>query len=172
MSERGSATWAAESFGARCSADDQKTIKFFGRDRVFHRGTTRHFKRLDRIFKERAPKYHRRLCLQPDVYSYSCRVIAGTQVWSLHSWPIAADLDSAENARGVDEFESLIWREAKAAVRRAEVEGFRWGGRYTSPDAMHFETLLTPAEQRRFYTWRGKLKRRAKRKIKRDGRLL
>lgn len=146
MATPGTALWATENYGPACSTDRQTRIRIFGADRIVHKGVVRHFRRLDLIFKKHAPAYYKKLCASADNWTYSCRNIAGTSVKSNHSWPIAIDLRSAENARGLAATSSEIWREAREAVLQAEREGFRWGGRYSSPDAMHFECMLTPSQ--------------------------
>lgn len=152
MSTPGTAQWALEKFGIPCNVNDMRNVFIFGHDLRIHKGAVRHFKRLDRIFANHSPRYYKLLCKSPDVFTYSCRDIAGTNTKSNHSWPIAIDLRSAANARnGQSATQSEMWKEARDSVLQAEKEGFRWGGRYTSPDPMHFETLLTPKQIRQRY---------------------
>jgi hypothetical protein len=128
---------------------------------AWNKKAKRALRRLDRIFRETVPKYYRDICNDParDTGSYNCRQIAGTNVPSNHSFGTAADIDWQENARDGD-YESEMRDRGMPAIHKVEREGFmRWGGRYSSPDDMHFECLLTPAELKERYTWRGTKKR-------------
>lgn len=160
MAIPGTAQWALEVYGAKCSAAEQTQVKIFGRMLTVHKGAKRFFRRLDRIFAYKAPGYYALICRSSDVSTYSCRVIAGTSTPSNHSWPIAIDLRSAENGRTADpdETKSEMWKRAREAVLQAEREEFRWGGRYGSPDPMHFEPLVTPEQLKRRYFWNGRRK--------------
>jgi len=151
---RGSAEWMTAHFGRGwpdCQAP-LKSVEIFGRNLTVHKDAVRAFRRLDRIFKENAPAYYKKLCEQFDVGTFNCRPIGGTQTASNHSFGTAIDLDTQENAFGKDPFACPIWTQAKKAVLKVENEGpegmplFRWGGRYRTPDAMHFEVMLTPSE--------------------------
>ncbi|MEW6326879.1 MAG: M15 family metallopeptidase [Thermodesulfobacteriota bacterium] len=57
--------------------------------------------------------------------------------WSVHSWAIAIDVNAAWNAFGQRDFE--MSEEFAACF---EEVGFVWGGRWSKPDAMHFQYCL------------------------------
>lgn len=149
---RGSEAWMHQHYGPgwpKCdlATANLKSIRIFGRDVSVHEDAVRAFMRLDHIFRENAPKYYKKLCTQPDIGTYNCRAIAGTDTASNHSFGTAIDIDWQENHRDSDPFDQPIWTEAKAAVQKVEAEGFmRWGGRYRSPDPMHFEVMWTHEE--------------------------
>lgn len=100
--------------------------------------------------------------IRPDwTWSFACRNIAGTRVASNHSSGTAVDINAPRNPMG-----SRSWHAARAGkhrpfglavvtdipervIRLWEEQNFRWGGRYTRPDTMHFEFMGTPAEAKR-----------------------
>jgi D-alanyl-D-alanine carboxypeptidase len=91
--------------------------------------------------------------LSPSAGSYNCRVVAGTNTYSAHSYGIAIDI-ALKHAH--------YWRWTKTAkgaridykneipfeiVRIFEKHGFIWGGKWYHYDTMHFEyrpELLPP----------------------------
>lgn len=80
--------------------------------------------------------------------TYNCRKIANTNVWSLHSYGIALDLNPSRNPRGLpletDIPPSLYeWAEACVTAKTA-ARVFEWGGRWGNPDPMHFEVNASP----------------------------
>lgn len=166
MSTPGSQEWAIATYGLPCKVE-LVDINFCGKRNVrINKKCARHFKRLGDIFMEKAPAYAKQIDDFLDDWTYSCRKIAGTDVWSNHSWAIAIDVDATKNPRGGTIRLGKVWDEARRAVWQAEQEGFRWGGRYSSPDPMHFETLLTPKQIRARYNRNGKPRRWYKRRLK------
>ncbi len=74
---------------------------------------------------------------------YNCRPIGGTSSPSNHSWGLAVDLNWQRNpmrrplTTDIPAWMVALWNRY----------GFAWGGHYTStPDAMHFEFMGTPAQ--------------------------
>lgn len=167
MSTPGTSAWATEVYGPPCKVELVE-IAFCGKRNLrVNKRAARHFLRLGDIFEEFAPQYAAQIDDFLDDWTYACRKIAGTDVWSNHSWAIAVDIDATRNARNGGVYQdSAIWQGARRAVLQAEKEGFRWGGRYTNPDEMHFETLLTPRQIRARYTPKGKPRRWYARRLK------
>lgn len=70
---------------------------------------------------------------------YNCRAISGTNSWSNHSWGLALDINWDTNP----------WRRPLTTDMPAWMVGlwvgygFRWGGTYSTPDAMHYEFMGT-----------------------------
>jgi hypothetical protein len=77
-----------------------------------------------------------------DVQTYNNRFIAGTHTKSLHSWPLALDIDVAHNPQG----KPLRTDFPAGLVACFERHGFRWGGHWSTPDAMHFEYIGPPVK--------------------------
>lgn len=145
-------------YDAPCTAP-LKVIEIFDRNIGVHPEAVRAFRRLDRVFKRNARKYWKHLKHQADTGAYNCRKIGGTNTWSNHAFATAIDIDWNENGYGKDPFDCPIWKRGRRAVRKLEKEGvFRWGGRYRTPDAMHFEVMLTPAELKKKYKKDGRRK--------------
>jgi hypothetical protein len=71
--------------------------------------------------------------------TYNCRAITGGTDWSLHAWPVAVDINPADNpyvADGTARPHTIPQYFVDAFL----AEGFRWGGNWTRPkDYMHFE---------------------------------
>lgn len=151
----GSEAWAIKHYG---HPNDLKgklvTIRFCGRDLTINSLVKRHFNHLERIFDLYAPKYADKIDEgQLDDWGYNKRYISGTKTWSNHAFGIAIDINSLTNGYGDTTPNMPI-----EVVRRAESSGFRWGGRYRTPDPMHFETLLTPAQIRNKFDKDGRWK--------------
>lgn len=154
-----------EKFGPPCK-QPIVTIQICGRDVTVNKKAARHFKRLGLILQRYAPMYAHKIDDFLDDWGYACRTIAGSSTYSNHAFGTAVDVDATKNARnGRPYTDSAIWKEAKKAVLQAEKEGFRWGGRYSSPDPMHFETLLTPVQIKARYDRRGEPRAWFKRKL-------
>lgn len=155
-----------EKFGPPCQ-QPIISIDFCGRSVTVNKKAARHFKRLALIFLERAPQYAKHIDDFLDDWGYNCRVIAGTNTYSNHAFGTAIDIDATRNARNGGSYQdSAIWQGAANAVRQAEREMFRWGGRYSNPDEMHFETLLTPMQIKARYKRDGKPRAWFRRKIR------
>lgn len=78
---------------------------------------------------------------RPPIFSgtYNCRRIRGSATtWSHHAWATAVDFDAPHNCLGCPLENSTIAQDPKF-VRAFEAFGFNWGGRWSRPDAMHFE---------------------------------
>lgn len=163
MAQVQSTEWAYKHYGDPDNPDYRDNhiveINFLGRTMRVHRGARNHFLHLERIFRQEAPKYSRQIDEGPlDDWSYNNRNIAGTDTKSKHAFGIAIDINSRTNYRGI---RGDI---PGAVVHRAEQEGFAWGGSWSYPDAMHFETTLTPQQIRRRFDDEGHSKRAAARK--------
>lgn len=81
-----------------------------------------------------------------DDWSYNCRKIAGSTSWSNHAWGLAVDINSLTNP-----MRSPLTTDMPSWVRNEtnlmNKYGLRWGGEYSgTPDPMHFEFMLTPAD--------------------------
>lgn len=154
----GSEAWAKHYFGdpgipgsaqgAQFAAKNIVVCNIFDRDIRVHKDAQRAFKHLSLIFKHHNPNYWKAVNEGTyDDWGFSHRFIAGTSVLSNHSFGTATDIDATKNPRtsDPDETKSYIWRQARESILRVEDIGFmRWGGRYSSPDPMHFELIKTP----------------------------
>lgn len=81
--------------------------------------------------------------------TYNCRKISGTDVWSLHAYALAIDLNPTVNRYGSPlrhdyPVEFIADVEALETVSGASV--FQWGGRWGTPDAMHWQIDCSPAD--------------------------
>ena len=73
--------------------------------------------------------------------TYNCRKIGGTDSWSLHAYGIALDLNPSVNSYGQSGNDF-----PPGFVTDVEATGlFRWGGRWNTPDPMHFEIDVPPS---------------------------
>lgn len=90
--------------------------------------------------RNEADGYHYR---PADTGAQNCRLIAGTNVWSLHSWGVAIDENWSTNP-----YTSPLRTDKPGwLVQRWNRYGFAWGGHYNgSKDAMHFEFMGTPGQ--------------------------
>ena len=85
-----------------------------------------------------------------DTGAYNCRYIAGTTTWSNHSTGTAVDVNWQSNPRAshlITDMPPAMIRAIEAIETVDGIQVFRWGGRYSnSPDAMHFEVMVTPEQ--------------------------
>ena len=145
----GSVTWAAKYYG---NANHPKfrdrniiEIDFLGEIMYVHEKVAPHFLRLGQIFQAEAPAYAAEIDISPDDWSYNNRKIRGGDSKSMHSWGIAIDVNALTNVLGTE------GDMPQAVVDAWEAEGGEWGGDWTRPDPMHFESHLTPAQIRHRY---------------------
>lgn len=86
--------------------------------------------------------------VRPDwTWGWACRAIANTSTPSNHSWGTAVDINAPVNPRrkrGLPMVSDL----PKSVVKMWEDHGFRWGGKYSWPDPMHFEFMGNVGEAR------------------------
>ncbi len=84
--------------------------------------------------------------VRPDwTWGWACRAIAGTSTPSNHSWGTAIDVNAPVNPRRKRGL-PMITDLPPAVVKMWEDHGFRWGGRYSWPDPMHFEFMGSTAQ--------------------------
>lgn len=148
---RGSSAWAFKHYGNADApgfkARNIVTIDFLGRTMFVHRKVQRHFLRLERIFAARAPEYAATIAAGTlDDWSYENRAVRGeANGKSNHAFGLAIDVNALTNVLGTTGDIPM------EVVRQWEIEGGDWGGDWTRPDPMHFESHLTPSELRRRY---------------------
>ena len=151
----GSPAWAKEHYG-RAGAPGFRarhitTIDFLGRPMFVHEKAAPHFLRLERLFEARAPEYAAAVALgEVDDWSYANRPVRGERsVKSNHAFGLAIDVNALTNPLGT------TGDMPEDVVRQWEIEGGEWGGDWSRPDPMHFETHLTPEEIAARYTLDG-----------------
>jgi hypothetical protein len=106
-----------------------------------HRGVQRHFLRLERLFAARAPEYAAAVAAGvPDDWSYLNRDTRGGTSKSNHAFGIAIDVNALANPLGTSGDMPM------EVVLQWEIEGGDWGGDWSRPDPMHFESHLTPEQ--------------------------
>jgi D-alanyl-D-alanine carboxypeptidase len=147
----GSSAWAFEHYGnpdaPRFKGRNIVPIEFLGRTMFVHKKVQRHFLRLERIFEARAPEYAAAIAAGTlDDWSYENRAVRGEVAGkSTHAFGLAIDINALTNVLGT------IGDMPMEVVHQWEVEGGDWGGDWTRPDPMHFESHLTPGELRDRY---------------------
>lgn len=143
----GSAAWATVHYGdpdaPRFKRRNMVEIDFLGRALFVHRGVRRHFLRLERLFEARAPEYAATVATGvPDDWSYLNRDVRGGTAKSNHSFGIAIDVNALANPLGTSGDMPM------EVVLQWEIEDGDWGGDWSRPDPMHFESHLTPEQIR------------------------
>lgn len=160
MATPGTAAWAIEHYGNPGAPGSQQgrewasrnivQANIFGRSIAVHKDAVRAFKHLSLLFRYHNPRYWDKVNEGTyDDWGFAHRYIAGTTTLSNHSFGLATDIDATKNPRtsNPDESDSYIYRKARESILVVERIGFmRWGGRYSSPDPMHFEVIWTPAK--------------------------
>lgn len=74
---------------------------------------------------------------------FNFRVKRGGQTLSIHSWGAAIDLDPVRNGFG-RRYREGMGMMPLAVVEIFAAEGWIWGGRWSRPDAMHFQAARLP----------------------------
>ena len=147
---RGTPEWAVEHYGdpdkPAFTRRNIVEIEFLGRSMFVHREASRHFLRLETLFEARAPEYAAAVALgELDDWSYENRNTRGETSKSNHAFGTAIDVNALSNPLGT------TGNMPAEVVRQWEAEGGRWGGSWSRPDPMHFETHLAPKEIRKRY---------------------
>jgi hypothetical protein len=116
-----------------------------------HKKAQRHFLRLESLFAARAPEYAAVVAAGLlDDWSYLNRSVRGSKgAKSNHAFGLAVDVNALANVMGT------TGDMPAEVVSQWEIEGGDWGGDWTRPDPMHFETHLTPKEIRDRYDAEG-----------------
>lgn len=80
--------------------------------------------------------------------TYNCRNIAGSTNKSIHAYALALDLNPKKNPHKspltTDMPDSFITR--MEGIRANGKQAVMWGGRWSKPDAMHFQINVAPAD--------------------------
>ncbi len=105
-------------------------------------GVDRQLAAISRELDELPPQDRR--YLTPIGGTYNCRVVAGTDQTSMHSWGAAIDINTSAadywrwSRPGAD---GPVWRNRipPEIIAIFERHGFIWGGRWSHFDTMHFE---------------------------------
>ena len=148
----GTAAWATKYYGnpdaPRFREKNIVMTEFLGREVFVHKKAQRHFLRLERIFEARAPEYAASVATGVlNNWGYNNRTIRGeSTAKSMHAYGLSIDINALTNVLG------SAGDMPAEVVEQWEREGGVWGGDWSRPDPMHFETHLTPAEVRRRYT--------------------
>ena len=146
----GTSSWALKHYGdpdaGRFEERNIVGIEFLGRTMFVHRKAQRHFLRLERLFEARAPEYAAAVAYgELDDWSYENRAVRGATSKSNHAFGLAIDVNALTNVLGT------IGDMPAEVVAQWETEGGDWGGDWSRPDPMHFETHLTPEQIRERY---------------------
>lgn len=146
----GTAEWARKHYGRAGAPDfrDRHIVEmdFLGEPMYVHEAAERHFLRLAQIFEARAPEYAAQIATSPDDWSYFNRDVRGGEAKSNHAFGTAIDVNALSNVLGT------TGDMPQEVVQQWEIEGGDWGGDWSRPDPMHFETHLTPEEIRERYS--------------------
>ena len=148
---RGTPAWARTHYGDADGKGFKRrnivTIEMMGRSMFVHRKAQRHFLRLEALFEARAPEYAATIALGTlDDWSYHNRDVRGMAgAKSNHAFGLAVDFNALTNVQGT------TGDMPAEVVAQWEIEGGDWGGDWSNPDPMHFETHLTPEEIKKRY---------------------
>jgi hypothetical protein len=81
--------------------------------------------------------------------TYNCRKIAGSEQWSIHSYGLAIDLNPSKNPHRspLQHDYPQAFLDGIAAIQTGNGKpAFKWGGEWSTPDAMHFQIDVSPAD--------------------------
>ena len=154
MARRGSSNWAIDHYGKPCVNRDIVSCDWYPgltRNQIaVHAGTELLWKALGAImlaYNYKIPTSY--------VGAFACRNITGGSTPSLHSWPIAMDINAKTNPFirtpsrrkikwGVEtDMPAAMVREIEL-ITASGFKAFGWGGRWNSvKDAMHYQVQVT-----------------------------
>ena len=148
MPPRGSSSWRRVTYGAPCTPDlEPVRLGPVCTVRV-HAPTVDAFAVLGAILTRHGYDIHEAYP-EGDTGSYNCRPIAGSGVWSSHAYGLAVDINWNSNPQR-SPLTTDLPMDAVAQIEALRTKGgapvFRWGGRFSTPDPMHFEVIATPDE--------------------------
>ena len=87
--------------------------------------------------------------------TYNCRPIGDSGKMSLHAFGIALDLNPKKNPHRspltTDMPDTFIKR--MEGIRANGKQALKWGGRWSKPDAMHYQIDVAPADCAKSITW-------------------
>jgi hypothetical protein len=113
-------------------------VTFMGKQLVWHKWAVTPLLEVQNEIIKQDIKYH-----WEDLQTYNNRNIAGTSVKSMHSWPLAIDINPKNNPYRRDN--KLITDIPYEIINIFKNHGFNWGGNYkTIKDTMHFEYMGVP----------------------------
>ena len=80
--------------------------------------------------------------------TYVCRPIGGTKVYSLHAYALAIDLNPSQNPhrRPLKHNYPPTFITRMEGIRANGKQAIQWGGRWTIPDAMHWQINVAPKD--------------------------
>lgn len=81
--------------------------------------------------------------------TYNCRKIAGTDDWSIHAYALAIDLNPSKNPAGTPlrhDYPAEFIHRIEGIRTGNGRQVFQWGGRWATPDAMHWQMNCSPAD--------------------------
>jgi hypothetical protein len=134
------ATWG-DPDAAGYYGDHVVTIDFMGHRIPWHRWAVVPLKSVEQALAEAGVSYRFR-----DVQTYSNRTKKGSSTKSYHAWPLALDINPAQNPYSSGG--PLITDIPSEVVAAFEARKFTWGGRWHHPvDAMHFQYDGPPVKQ-------------------------
>jgi hypothetical protein len=81
--------------------------------------------------------------------TYNCRKIAGSDAWSIHAYGLAIDLNPSKNPHRLPlthDYPAEFITTVEAIRTGNGRQVFSWGGRWSRPDAMHWQINCSPAD--------------------------
>lgn len=81
--------------------------------------------------------------------TYNCRKVAGSNKWSIHSYGLALDLNPSVNPHKrplTHDYPPAFITAVEQLRTNSGKQVFQWGGRWSMPDAMHWQINCSPAD--------------------------
>ena len=138
----------AEYASARCNTAEMVTVPFPGATRVYQFLVQRDTAPAWRAFAATMLE-HGVLIRESGSGTYNCRYISGTSVWSLHAYGLALDINPKANPYRkplTTEFSTAFITDVLGIATNSGSYCFRWGGNWTTPDAMHFQIAVSKTD--------------------------
>ncbi len=130
-----------------CDPDKYVTVAFPGDNRVWNlkvaAASAPAWQDFAQIMAE-----HDYLFLSSAGGTYNCRKISGSDKYSLHAYAVALDLNPNSNPYGSPlrhNYPAAFIADVEAH-RSNGVQTFQWGGRWNTPDAMHWQINCEPTD--------------------------
>lgn len=139
-----------------------RSIDFCGRRISVNKKTVRFWRAARRFINRELPELAKLIKSTPDTGSYNCRHIGNdpNRPWSNHAWGGSTDIRWQQNGYGLPATSSEMWKKGKPFIFWVERNGGYWGGRWSTPDAMHIECGIPESECKERWTVSGKRKKR------------
>jgi peptidoglycan hydrolase-like protein with peptidoglycan-binding domain len=143
----GTSRMRTEYSGTRCNRDRMTTVRFHpGTSLLVDRSTAEAWEAFSAVMAAHDYRFR-----ESAGGTYNCRKIGGTSRYSMHAYGLAVDLNPSRNPFALPlrtDQPAAFRRDVEKIITRSGRQVFQWGGRWSKPDAMHWQIGALRSELR------------------------